>query len=498
MSTRPIRISINALGGQGGGVLADWLVSVAEHAGWRVQATSVAGVAQRTGATVYYLEMAPEDPAGRDPIFALMPVPGDIDVVVASELMEAGRAIARGIVTPDRTALIASTHRIYAIGEKTALGDGRAGASAVLEAARVSARSLTLADFQALAEANGSVISATLLGAIAASAALPFPRQAFEDAIRRGGVGVESSLKAFDAAFATAEALARGASPAPAVEQPVALKIAPLERISALHASARDLALIGVDRAIDYQDRRYGLLYLDRLEKVAAADDALGGQARDFALTREAARRLALWMTYEDVVRVADLKTRASRFERFRREVRAADGQIVHVTEFMHPRWQELCDTLPRGLGAALARSKGLRGLVERWIDRDRQVSTSRLGGFLMLWGLARLRGLRPGSLRFCVEQQRIEAWLQAAVDAARIDYDLAVEILRLQRLVKGYGDTHARGLAKFELVLTAAHELAGQPGAAARVAALHEAALKDEEGQALQAALGAPALAAA
>lgn len=493
MSQRPIRISINALGGQGGGVLADWLVSVAEHAGWRVQATSVAGVAQRTGATVYYVEMAPEDPAGRDPIFALMPVPGDVDVVVASELMEAGRAIARGIVTPDRTALIASTHRIYAIGEKTALGDGRMGAAGVLEAARISARSLTLADFQALAEGNGSVISATLLGAIAASGALPFPRQAFEDAIRRGGVGVESSLRAFDAAFATAKALAEGAT-TPAVETVAApAPKAPLERVSALPASARDVALIGLDRVVDYQDRRYGDFYLERLEKVAAADAALGGQARDFALTREAARRLALWMSYEDVVRVADLKTRASRFDRFRREVRAADGQIVHVTEFMHPRWQELCETLPRGLGASLAKSKRLRGLVERWIDRDRQVSTSRLGGFLMLWGLARLRRFRPGSLRYAHEQQRIEAWLQAAVDVARIDYDLAVEILRLQRLVKGYGDTHARGLAKFDLVMSAAHDLAGRPGAAARVAALHVAALKDEEGAALQAALNAP-----
>ena len=49
---RPIRISINALGGQGGGVLADWIVDLAEHAGWVAQATSVPGGAQRTGATV--------------------------------------------------------------------------------------------------------------------------------------------------------------------------------------------------------------------------------------------------------------------------------------------------------------------------------------------------------------------------------------------------------------------------------------------------------------
>src|SRR5262249_22900275 len=123
---RPITIAILAMGGEGGGVLADWLVDVAEHGAHLAQVTSVPGVAQRTGATVYYLELfADKDAkaAGRDPVLALMPVPGDIDLVVASELMEAGRAIERGLVTPERTTLIASTHRVYPMPEKIALPD---------------------------------------------------------------------------------------------------------------------------------------------------------------------------------------------------------------------------------------------------------------------------------------------------------------------------------------------------------------------------------------
>ena len=47
------------MGGQGGGVLADWIVWLAESEGWAAQSTSVPGVAQRTGATIYYIEMAP-------------------------------------------------------------------------------------------------------------------------------------------------------------------------------------------------------------------------------------------------------------------------------------------------------------------------------------------------------------------------------------------------------------------------------------------------------
>ena len=124
MSDRTVNIIIAALGGEGGGVLADWIISAATKAGYPIQSTSVPGVAQRTGATTYYLELFPRkwsDLNGARPILALTPTPGDIDLVVASELVEAGRAMQNGFVTPERTTLIASTSRIYAIGERTAM-----------------------------------------------------------------------------------------------------------------------------------------------------------------------------------------------------------------------------------------------------------------------------------------------------------------------------------------------------------------------------------------
>jgi indolepyruvate ferredoxin oxidoreductase beta subunit len=113
---RPITIAVLAIGGQGGGVLVDWIVALAEHEGWRAQSTSVPGVAQRTGATIYYVEAISAD-AGREPVFSGMAAPGDVDIVIAAEWMEAGRAIQRGLVTPDRTVLIASTHRTFAVSE---------------------------------------------------------------------------------------------------------------------------------------------------------------------------------------------------------------------------------------------------------------------------------------------------------------------------------------------------------------------------------------------
>ncbi len=482
--TRVLRLSIHALGGQGGGVLADWIADVAEHAGWWAQGTSVPGVAQRTGATVYYIEIAPPGP---EPMMALMPVPGDVDVVIASELMEAGRAVARGLVTPGRTTLIASSHRIFAIGEKSAMGDGAFSAAAVLDACARSARRLILADLQALAATHGSVISATLLGALAGSGALPFARADYESAIARAGVGVKASLAAFAAGFAVA-----GAPPAPelAIVAPPSSAPPPLaERIARLPQAAHAFARLGTERLVDYQDRAHAARYLDRLEAVASAERELGG---DGALTAATARHLALWMSYEDVIRVADLKTRATRAARVAGEVRAPLDVLTRTTEFMHPRFEEVVDMLPTTLARRLQNSARARGWLTPLIDRDRQIATSSLGGFLLLWGLARLRRLRPRSLRFEVEEARIEAWLASAINAARTDPALGLEVIRLQRLVRGYSDTHARGLANFAAIMRALPDLAARADGAARLATLHKAALADDEARTLSAALAA------
>ena len=111
---------------------------------------------------------------GRRPVMALMPSPGDVDVVVASELVEAGRAMQRGLVTPDRTTLIASTHRAYTVSEKSNLTDGRVDSSAIIDEARRQARRFIAFDMAELAEQRSAVISSVILGALAGAAGLPF------------------------------------------------------------------------------------------------------------------------------------------------------------------------------------------------------------------------------------------------------------------------------------------------------------------------------------
>ena len=125
-----------ALGGEGGGVFTNWVIDVAEREGWLCQTTSLAGVAQRTGATIYYLEFFPrEQLAEQAPVMSLFPAQGDIDIAVASEVAEAARMVQRGFVSAERTTLIASDHRVYSISEKSQLGDGTTDPLALQEIA---------------------------------------------------------------------------------------------------------------------------------------------------------------------------------------------------------------------------------------------------------------------------------------------------------------------------------------------------------------------------
>ncbi|WP_445322827.1 indolepyruvate oxidoreductase subunit beta family protein [Ramlibacter sp. AN1015] len=483
MQPRALTIALLAMGGEGGGVLADWLVDLGEHNGWFAQTTSVPGVAQRTGATVYYIELFPRAlaPEGRQPVLALAPVPGQMDVVVASELMEAGRALQRGLVTPDRTTLVASTHRVYSMTERTAMGDGRVDADKLVEGARAAAARLVCADFASLAEQAGGPIAPVLYGALAASQALPFSRAQFEESIRRGGVGVQASLKAFAAGFDTALAPPRQpVAPAPAVV--LGPRLATLaQRIAAdFPPEAHDLLRHGVLRLADYQDEAYAAHYLDRLRPLRTQGELL----------QEAARHLALWMSYEDAIRVADLKTRRSRFDRVAGEVRLSQAQMLEINEFMHPRVEEIADILPRGMGQWLLQTPWARRALGPMTGKGRVVRTSSLGGFLQLYAIAALRPLRPRSLRFVQEQARIEAWLAQVERLASINPALALEVVRAQRLVKGYGDTHARGWRSFQRLMAALPALEGDTRGAQRLHELADAALSDDSGRALDAAL--------
>lgn len=486
-----ITLAALAVGGQGGGVLTNWIIDVAEANGYHAQSTSVAGVAQRTGATVYYVEMCKD--TGRTPVFALSPSEGDVDIMIAAELMEAGRAVMRGFVTPGRTTLIASTHRIAAVSEKVVPGDGRADADQVIAAMGLAADQVVAFDMETMAARAGSVISASLFGALAGSGALPFPRDSFEAVIRKSGKGVEASLRAFGLAYDCAKGTtlppaAEGVKPRiPTLNVPAPLQAGwqALEaRLDRLPLDAQEIAGLGLKKVVDYQDIAYGAQYLDMVERAARAD------AAPFALTQAAAKYSAHALCYDDILRVADLKTRASRHQRVRDEVRVTDGQVLRLTEYFHPRFEEFTTTLPARLGAWLQRNRRAEAFYSRRLDKGRRIRTDSLAGFGMLWAVSALRPWRRSLLRHRSEMAHVAAWFDAAMDIAAADRALAAEILANRRLIKGYSDTHARGLSKFDRVMSALPMLRGRPDAADWMRRLRTAALADEQGKALDGAL--------
>jgi indolepyruvate ferredoxin oxidoreductase beta subunit len=234
---------------------------------------------------------------------------------------------------------------------------------------------------------------------------------------------------------------------------------------------------LGVKKLVHYQDYQYAHEYLDRLQRIRALEPPGGHE-----LTKVVARFLALWMAFEDLPRVAEIKISAARFQRFREEVGAEQGQPVAMVEFLHPRVEEFCGAMPAWLGRRMLNSRLGSGFL-RLFARPRHLRTNSVSGFLSLYLVSRLRRFRRSSLVYQIEQQQIGEWLAAIESRAGDNYPLALELARCGRLVKGYGDTRERGLGSLQGILDSLGELAEVP--AAGVAALRDAALADDEGRA-------------
>ena len=447
-----INMVIAALGGEGGGVLTNWLIMAAEQSGWWCQSTSLAGVAQRTGATIYYLEFMPRQNGMPPPVMSLFPAQGDIDIAVASEIAEAGRMISRGFISPDKSVLIASDHRVFGITEKSATGDGSVDRDLILEMGERYGRAFIHFDMSEIVQRHGTVISAALLGAIAGSGALPFEQSYFRDLLASGG-SAEANLAAFDESFRRAQSGGVGEYVPPEIkafslpEASNALGERWLPRIADLPAALQEMAYHSVNRLIDYQDEAYAEEWLSRVS--ALIDRDLDRES--YSLAQEAGRHLALWMAFEDIPRVAQLKVRPDRESMIRSEVKAAAGQPVAVAEFFHPRIEEVAALLPVSWGSALLRSQ----TAKRWLSRllgPRTLRTDRVSMQVLLRGLASVRRFRRSTFGYAHERKMIDRWYDAVLSAD--EHDMAMVIAALGGMVKGYGETRYRTTSRLMQIL--------------------------------------------
>jgi indolepyruvate ferredoxin oxidoreductase beta subunit len=527
--SQAISVLLCALGGEGGGVLADWLVDAAHHAGYPVQATSVPGVAQRTGATTYYLEVFPAHQStlkGQRPVFGLNPLPGRLDLLVSSELLETARQIGNGMVSADRTFVISANNRTLTTFEKMPMGDGRSDDAALLQLLEQHSRTRHVLDMATLTREAGTVVSAVMLGSIAASGVLPMQKEDFEAAIRDGqsdaqlNASQRASLRGFELAWAALKNQQAQLRYVDAVLSP-ALQASSQTSASATHiasnetptlpahiaaqfpANTHEVLALGVARLIDYQNQAYADLYVQRLQTVLTAETS--AHTNPATVTQEVARWLALWMAFDDIVRVADLKSRASRWQRVRTEVKAKDDDVLKLYDHFKPGVPEIAALLPQGLAQSLMRwdnARSARGLAP--LAFPLKVGTHSVWGMLMLRVLASFKWLRPLGHRYHEEQQLITQWLDAVTHAARTDPALGFSLAKCGRLIKGYGSTHDRGRDNLLHILR--HLAPNADGAthfenaAARAQAIDQAcaaALRDEAGTALDVTLrqhGVPA----
>ena len=493
---RSICLLLCALGGEGGGVLSDWLIATARRAGYAAQKTSIPGVAQRTGATTYYVEVFPVPIAqldGRKPVFSLYPVPGMVDALISSELLETVRQTGLGMADAQHTIIVSSSARSLTTTERMQMGDCRVDSGKLIEVLRANSRELHLLDMASVSRDTGTVVSAAMLGAVAGCGVLPFALVDFEAVLSAGGDSGRTSLQGFTQAYrevvnargtgvCVPQSLSATLQPSPEFPQPAR---------SRFPGEIQEVLSLGYARIVEYQDRAYAELYLQRLEQVLQAERTSDPRTmQGYATTREMARWLALWMAFDDVPRVADLKLRVSRRVRVRKEVRAGASDIVKIYDYLRPGVAELAGLLPKPIAPFVLRRDAARrrkGLASRSLPLV--LGTHTVLGALVLRALASLRWFRRWGYRYASEQALIERWVESVCTLLQQDWQCGHEMALCGRLIKGYGATNERGKENLLHLLTHFVHIASlhDPSAHAQaIAQARQAALADDSGKAL------------
>ena len=437
MSARaPICVQIAALGGQGGGVLAEWLAEAAHHGGYPAQVTSIPGVAQRTGATTYYFEMYPEKNTTEKPLFCLFPDADGLDLMIAMEPLEAVRALDLGLIT-ERTIVLTVKNRIYSMAEKSVAGDGSIDVKILYDALEGAAKRVVCLDIESLSAKPGAPGNAVMFGAVAACGILPLSEENYHQAIHTKGIAVDPSLADFATGFNHSRQVGGVGSESEILKFDDAPDVLD-KKIEALPAPLQALVGHACASLIDYQDESYAQHFLDRFQPFVNTPSELA---------LEVARRLGAWMRYEDVIRVAQLKTRPGRLARIRGEIGVDEMAPLTVTEFLKPGREEFASLMPPVIGKLVMkghRSSSTSGLRLR-------LPTTTFFGYGALKILARLRRWRRRTYRYECEQKVIERWLGAVEVAVEIEPELALRTAQLAILARGYGGVRARGLERLE-----------------------------------------------
>lgn len=514
-----VNLLIATLGGDGGDMLAGWLAEAARSSGWLIQTACFASASQRTAPVLHYAELFPRNQApSTAPVFGLFPMQGGIDIAISSEITETGRMLKGGFITPDKTALISSTHQVHSIVEKIDLTDGRANTDNLHSLAKQQAKQLFCYDMQALARKHHAGISSVLFGALAGSQVLSFDQKKCAELVGQTGEpeSADRNKAAFNASYSVAsgepceekesEAAAddteivaakvfypKQASEHPEQKTPFVLPSAQttkgrvlLERVRhSFPVKTHFIVYQGLIKTLDYQDFSYARQYLDDLSSILKLEQ----KAESYELTNTVARYLALWMSFEDIPRVAELKTRQERMTAMRSEVSAEDNQVMQVTEYVHLQPEDVCACLPAFMSRIFLTFKPGRRLIDFLFCGEKTLHVHKISTYLGLRFLSKLKYLRRWSVSYQHEHKMIQSWLSAIKESAPASHKTAVALAECGRLIKGYGHTRARTLEQLSVIADGIHSQ--KIIAAEDVKALFEAATKDDTNAAFSKCLG-------
>ena len=474
-SSELLKILIPAVGGQGGGVLTEWLVQAFFLEGFEVQGIGLPGLSQRGGSTVYYLEAHPKASSNeKQIIFSQYPVPGDVDVMLAQEFLELGRMLEEGYGS-DKTTIVTSTHRIYSTLEKMPISSGIFSDENLRKLAINFSSKFIGFNALDMAKENGMDelgVNAILLGALGASEALPISEVAYLKAIEQAGVAVGSNIKAFRIGWdliKSGKYTEQKAKPQKKWEDFIKERVEKLDAkmgeeyiklISEIEKDyptrLREILAEALFRLIDYQDVWYAKKYLRELQIIYDIDREMKG---GFKLTEVFAKNLALWMSYEDGIRVADLKIRPERFKRIKEEMRLRDDQMFRVTDYLKPDAEEVYGLLPNLLIAPIVRFTETNLFRSYWPESKRltvgqKPMTTSFSGFLRLWLLTKLKFMRPYSYRYHKEHSLIKKYKNNVERFARLNYELGCLVAKSAQMIKGYGRVRRKSIDAFNRFL--------------------------------------------
>ena len=378
---KTLSILITALGGEGGGTLMNWILECARSQKLFVQGTSVPGVAQRTGSTSYYIEICDKNfDNEKEPILSLYPKPGRVDIVIASELLEAARVLERGYINPDSTTLITSSSRIYTNLEKSHLADGRFSQEKILNTCKKMSKNFICLDLNTMAVDHSTIVSATMFGALAGSGVLPWKKTICENIFRDNIFG-KNSLSGFNYAYEQVKANSKYITTSKInkqLKEDNSIKIID----DSISNEFSNIINIGKERCIDYQNNKYSEVYIGRVKKILSVINK--EDPKVLSIAENIVRRLALWMTYEDIPRVAQLKIKPDRFKKIKKEINIKSNQILLIQDIFKPGLNEIAAMLPNKIGRWFIKNKKIMIRLPL-IGKGMKINSLTISGFILL-----------------------------------------------------------------------------------------------------------------